>query len=152
MTYLRSAFSYSSPKTPQSQPIPNTTQVPNNAGGYTWAIDHWKRLNRFLILGSEGGTYYVTESKLILENSTAVRKCIDEDGLRVVKEVAEVSISGRAPKNDPALFVLAMCCAFGNQDTKKAAFSILTDVARIGTHLFHFVDFCVGHDQVHKSR
>ena len=41
--------------TPQSQPIPGSAQVPNSAGGYTWQVDDWTRLDRFLILGAEGG-------------------------------------------------------------------------------------------------
>ena len=40
--------------TPQSQPIPNSNQVPNSAGGYAWAVDDWVRFDRFLILGAEG--------------------------------------------------------------------------------------------------
>lgn len=28
------------------------------SGGFTWAIDGLQRLQRFLCLGSEGGTYY----------------------------------------------------------------------------------------------
>ena len=34
--------------TPQSQPIPGSTQVPNSAGGYAWQVDDWTRLDRFL--------------------------------------------------------------------------------------------------------
>ena len=26
-------------QTPQSEPIPNTTQVPNSGGGYSWKVD-----------------------------------------------------------------------------------------------------------------
>jgi hypothetical protein len=50
--------------TPQSQPIPGSTQVPNSAGGYAWQVDDWTRLDRFLILGAEGGTYYIAEHDL----------------------------------------------------------------------------------------
>ncbi len=39
----------------------------NNAGGIVFRINHWKQLNRFLIIGSEGGTYYVKEKKLTIE-------------------------------------------------------------------------------------
>ena len=28
-----------------------------SAGGYAWAVDRWTRLDRFLVLGSEGGTF-----------------------------------------------------------------------------------------------
>lgn len=131
--------------TPQSQPIFGSNQVPNTAGGYAWALDNWKRLDRFLILGSEGGTYYITEQDLTLENAEAVLDCIREDGPRVVAQLTAVSEGGRAPKNDPALFVLALCFAYGNEATKKAAASALPKVARIGTHLFHFADFVQQH-------
>src|SRR5437868_3324769 len=67
---------FSTRQTPQSQPIPGSGQVPNSAGGYAWAVDDWKRLSRFLILGSEGGSYYATERKLTVENAEAVRRCI----------------------------------------------------------------------------
>ena len=51
-------------RVPQSAPIPDSGQVPNSAGGFAWAVDGWTRLRRFLVLGSEGGSYYASESKL----------------------------------------------------------------------------------------
>src|SRR5215216_5608866 len=104
--YLHKAFNKQ--RTPQSRPIPGTGQVANSAGGFAWAVDDWVRLDRFLILGAEGGTYYIGEQPLTLENAEAVSRCIDLDGVRVVARVVEISYSGRAPKNDPALFVLAL--------------------------------------------
>ena len=38
----------------QSRPIPGSTQVANSSGGYSWQVDDWTRLDRFLILGAEG--------------------------------------------------------------------------------------------------
>lgn len=130
---------YQTRETPQSQPIPGSTQVPNNAGGYAWGIDDWARLDRFLILGSEGGTYYVDEKTLTIRNADAVARCIKEDGLRVVKRAAEISHTGRAPKNDPALFVLAMCMSpdFADTATRQAAADQFNSIVRIGTHLFN---------------
>ena len=90
-------------KTPQSLPIPASSQVPNSAGGYAWGVDDWTRLARFLVLGSEGGSYYASEPKLTLENAQAVRRCLQADGLRTVQEIVAVSDAGRAPRNDPAL-------------------------------------------------
>src|SRR5581483_7315445 len=105
---------FSTKKTSQSQPIPGTDQVRNSAGGYAWAVDDWKRLDRFLILGSEGGSYYASEQKLTVENAEAVRRCIAADGARVVARIVEISDAGRAPKNDPALFALAMAAGLGD--------------------------------------
>jgi len=73
--------------TPQTQRIPGSTQVPNSAGGYAWPVDDWMRLDRFLVLGSEGGTYYIKEPKLTIENAEAVTRCLAADGPRVVRKV-----------------------------------------------------------------
>src|SRR3954451_3807909 len=79
-------------------------QVPNSAGGFAWAVDVWTRLRRFLVLGSEGGSYYASEWSLTRENAQAVEACVREHGARAVAEIVRVSAEGRAPKNDPALY------------------------------------------------
>src|ERR1700679_1297185 len=81
-------------------------QVQNSAGGFVFAVSKWTRLDRFLVLGAEGGTFYAGEHKLVLENVTCVRECLAEDGARTVARIVEISDSGRAPKNDPAIFAL----------------------------------------------
>lgn len=128
-------------QTTQSQPIPGSDQVPNSAGGFAWQVDDWTRLERFLILGNEGGSYYATEQKMSRENAQAAEKCLKADGKRVVQMVVDISKAGRAAKNDPAIFVLAMASKLGDQDTKKAAREALSAVCRIGTHLFHFAQY-----------
>ena len=55
--------------TPQTRPIPGETQVPNSAGGFVYALDPWARLDRFLVLGSESGTYYASPPGLTQENA-----------------------------------------------------------------------------------
>jgi 60 kDa SS-A/Ro ribonucleoprotein len=131
-------------QTPQSQPIPGSNQVPNSAGGFAFPVDEWTQLDRFLILGTEGGSYYATEQKLTAENAKNVLKCIQTDGLRVVERVATISHEGRAPKNDPAIFALAMCFAYGDADTKRSASAALIKVCRIGTHVLHFAEYVNG--------
>lgn len=140
MGYLR-GHGARSVATPQSLSIPGTAQIPNSAGGYAWAVDDWMRLHRFLVLGSEGGTYYIKEATLTRQNAEAVERCIKADGLRVINEIVAISEAGRAPKNDPALFALAMCAALGDAVTKREALAVLPRVARIGTHLFHFAAY-----------
>lgn len=135
---------YSTRQTPQRQPIPGSTQTPNSAGGFAWAVDDWTRLDRFCVLGNEGGSYYASEQTLTRENAEAVRRCIEADGPRAVARFVEISEAGRAPKNDPALFALAMAAGLGDLATRRAAFEALPRVARIGTHLFHFAEYLEG--------
>ena len=135
---------FSTRQTPQNQAIPGSQQVANSAGGFAWAVNDWARLERFLIFGSEGGTYYIRPRELTIENAEAVLRCVQENGRLVVEHVVEISENGRAPKNDPALFVLAICAGLGDEATRRAALEALPRVARIGTHLFHFLQFVEG--------
>jgi 60 kDa SS-A/Ro ribonucleoprotein len=139
MSYLKNAArAVATP--PQSEPL-DKRQVPNSAGGYAYPVDKWVRMDRFLILGSEGGSYYATEQKLTKENLDAVAECVKEDGLRAVRRIIEISDAGRAPKNDPALLALAYAAGAGDEATRAFALASLPKVARIGTHLFHFVSY-----------
>lgn len=126
-------------ETPQSEPA-DTRQVPNSAGGYAFAIDKWQRLERFLVLGCEGGTYYTSERQLSRENAKCVIECLTEDGARAVETIAALSESGRAPKNDPAVFALALAAAHESPATRARALEALPRVCRIGTHLFQFAE------------
>lgn len=110
----------------------------NSAGGFALTVDDWTRLKRFLVLGSEGGSYYAGALKLTRENAEAVERCLAADGARVVDTIVQVSEAGRAPKNDPALFALALAASVGDEATRVLALAALPRVARTGTHLFQF--------------
>jgi 60 kDa SS-A/Ro ribonucleoprotein len=129
---------FSTQTTPQSEPIPGTNQVENSAGGYVFQIDDWGRLDRWLILGSEGNTYYATEKKMTVDNASCVLRCVTADGLRTVARIVEISKAGRAPKNDPAIFALAVALKKGNLETRQAARKAVLEVCRIGTHILMF--------------
>jgi 60 kDa SS-A/Ro ribonucleoprotein len=139
MSYLKR---HGTKRVPQWAPLPG--QVANSDIGYSWPVDVWTRLRRFLILGSQGGSYYASEWKLTRENAEAVERAIRADGKRAVDEIVAVSKEGRAPKNDPALFALAMAAGAGDEETRKAALGALPQVARTGTHLFQFASFVEG--------
>lgn len=129
--------------TPVSVPIYGREKemVVNSTGAMVFDIGHWKQLERWLILGVESNTYYASQSKLVKENATAIQKCIKEDGVRVVNKIVEISDSARAPKNEPALFGLALCASYGDEKTKAAANAALPKVARIGTHLLIYTGY-----------
>lgn len=135
---MKYATLFNRKNTPQSRPIPGTDQVPNSAGGYAWAVDGWAQLDRFLILGSDCGTYYIAPRKLTEQNAKHVIELLKVDGERVVNRVVEVSQKGLAPKNDPAIFALALAASMGDEKTRALALQALPSVARTGTHLFAF--------------
>src|SRR6476620_10677544 len=135
---------FSTKTTPQSEPIPGSKQVPNSAGGFAWQLDDWARLDRFLVLGCEGGTFYVGERELTVENAHTVARCIAADGPRTIRQIVAISEAGRAPKNDPAIFSLAMAAKLGDESTRREAYLALPKVCRIGTHLMHFAEYAQG--------
>lgn len=73
------------------------------------------------ILGTEGGSYYSGERALTIDNADAVMRAIEHDGPAVVRRTVEIPGAGRAPKNDPAIFVLALAASRGDEATRQAA-------------------------------
>ena len=131
-------------QTPQSEPIPGKQMERNNAGGFSFVLDDWGRLERFLILGTVGGTYYASQQKHTKEALDVVRKCAAADFDRTLATVVQVSDSGRAIKNDEAIVALAILASDQNTQKSTQALRELPKVARIGTHLFQFVDVING--------
>lgn len=121
-------------------------QVKNWAGGYVFKIDPVDQVKRFLILGSDAPTYYASAKEMTLDNAKCIIALVgnDEKGLVVVNLIKEVSLSGRAPKNDPALFALAIAASHGTDKVRRAALDAIQDVCRTGTHLFHFAAYVSG--------
>ena len=127
--------------TPQRDPIPGSTQVKNDAGGFVWPVDDWTRLRRFLILGVDGGSYYATEQTLVKDNAHAVLRCIAADGQRTIDEIVSISEAGRNPKQQPVIFALAACAAAEDPEVRSQALDALPRVCRTGTHLFLFAGY-----------
>jgi len=125
----------------QLEPAMGKDQVKNNAGGFVFAIDDFKRLERFLILGVEGNTFYQSGKGLMKENAKCVEACIATDAKRTVDMAVSISQEGRAIKNDAALFVLAVVAGSKKAEDRLYALSNLSKVARTATHLFMFVSF-----------
>lgn len=127
--------------TPQTSPLPGSTQTRNDAGGYGWRVDHWKQFERFLVLGAEGGTYYATEQKTVKRSTKALDRCLAEDAARTIAMIVDISVAGRAVKNDPAIFALARAASSKDKATRRLALEAVGQVCRTGTHLHHFCQF-----------
>lgn len=135
-----------SKETLQTNPIPQSIstakQEMNSAGGFVFSLDKFKRLERFLILGSDSNTYYATGAQLTKENAKCVNECWNEDLARTQRIIYTISTEGRAAKNSPAIFAVALGTIHPNEHVRKAAFELVPKVCRTSTHLFEFVDTC----------
>ena len=141
MSNFSSLKKFSTLETPQTEPMPRTNQVKNNAGGYSFKTNNWDNLNRWIILGSTEGTYYVGEKDLTKQNYDFIVDCLDENPAHTINTIVELSIAGRAFSNDPALFALAVCASYDDVVVRRHALNCLPKVARTGTHLFHFAQY-----------
>ena len=118
--------------------------VQNDAGGYTFQLTPLQKLERFLILGTEGGTFYVKEQPLTLENAANIMQLVSESnetGTSVLKAIYDISTSGRAFRQSPGIFALAIAASHGTLHTKKAAFVLLPHICRTGSTLLEFVSY-----------
>ncbi|MDP9104457.1 MAG: TROVE domain-containing protein, partial [Candidatus Eremiobacteraeota bacterium] len=95
MNMLARIFRGRAAGTLQTLPQAGRTQVRADNGGYVYPLDRWARVDRFLILGSEGGTFYATEQRLTKENAVNLVEAVREDGARVVARVIALAESGR---------------------------------------------------------
>jgi len=140
-------------KTPQTEPILGKDMVKSESGGYVFQADIFTRLERFLILGTDGGTYYIDEHTLTRDNAANILACLDEHAKRVVHLIYDISLDGRAPRQNPLLFALAVCVSWGvHADVtdkryeeykryRRDALGRLEDIARTSTHLFIFLNY-----------
>jgi 60 kDa SS-A/Ro ribonucleoprotein len=127
-------------RTPQSEQA-DARQVQNNAGGFTFEVSAEDRIMRFLMLGTDGGTFYVKQKDLTKDNAKSVVDFATANGVRLVEILREVSVAGRAPRQNGTMFALAAVFTFGNAEAKQAAEAAFNDIVRTGEHLFMFVAY-----------
>jgi len=129
------------PQTQQARP----DQVKNDAGGYVFEADMWTRLNRFLVLGAESDSYYVGAEQKTFEAYKIIQDALKADGKRAVDMAVAISQGGIAPKNDPALWLMAMACApkYASDDVNAYALTKVRLVARTLSFLYTFLDMAL---------
>lgn len=133
---------FSTRATPQTERA-RIDQIPNSAGGYTFKVDARTRARRFLTIGVETGTYYIARGDLVRENAASLIELAStlEGAKWLVDEAVAISEAGRAPRNNEALFALALVSGSKIPEARRYALDALPRVARIGTHLFIFARY-----------
>lgn len=126
--------------TPQTQKA-DPRQIENAAGGKVFQVDDLGRFTRFLVTGVESGTYYVSAPALAASNAAFVRDFVQRAPEAAINEIVAVSTDGRAPKQQPGLFALAVATAADDMETRRAAWAALPLVVRTGSSLKTFVKY-----------
>ena len=129
-------------KNPVSTPARADMVKNNDGGGYVFKIDDMDRAKRFLVLGSEGN-FYRSGAEMSSQNAKTIIGLASDarTSKPLVDLIVEISTEGRAPKQNPALFALAIAASHGDGDSKRYALSKLPAVARTGTALFLFAGY-----------
>jgi len=103
-------------------------------------IELWNRLERVLTIGSVGGSHDISRNTLTQPAINTIKRCLDFDGCRTVTRAVNITDSGHALTNEPAIIVLAMAAAHTNDEVRRQALANLSKVCRTGAHLFQFCE------------
>jgi 60 kDa SS-A/Ro ribonucleoprotein len=130
---------FSTRATPQSEPAGAAT-IKNAAGGHVFAIDDMARVRRFLVLGSDG-TYYTRAPELTRQNAEVVLGLAKTNPVALVDMITEISVAGRAPRQNPAIFALAIAASVADEAGRGYALDALPKVIRTGSHMYLFAGY-----------
>lgn len=117
-------------------------QVENSAGGFVYQVGAPERMRRFLVLGSEGGTFYASQKDLTKANVDNLKALAAKDPFVYITVLEQANEQNIAPRHSTVLLALAVL--YGH--TTEAAARVwvkdnFTKIVRTGTHLFEFVDY-----------
>lgn len=125
--------------TPQTQKA-RADQIKNSAGGYVFKLSQADALDRFLILGTEGGTYYSSEKELSQRGMQLVHSCAARMSPAQFMERV-VHAANNAPKRTYALYALAVGLSAPSMELKNAARKSITKCVFTGTDFFELVSY-----------
>lgn len=124
-----------------AKPIPKKEMVKNSEGAFVFKTPLLKQVERFLIMGTEGGTFYISERKLTKDNCRIFEQALDKDYRSTIDLIVDISVKARCLKNETCIFALAVAASHKEVYVRKYALSKLNEVCRIGTHLFAFMEY-----------
>ena len=130
--------------TPQAERNPGTRLL-IRTDAPVWPATEWERFDRFLIYGTERGSYFMRERMLTVENAVDVLACIAADGPRAVRRIVELSAMRRVMSNETCVLALVMCAAFGNEATRTMALEAVPEVAHDDGEAVALLEAAVSH-------
>ncbi len=127
-------------RTPQREQA-DPREVKNYAGGYVFQAADGSALDRFLTIGTEGGTFYADEKNLTRVAAGRVLNMARDGNPLLIERATAISQAGRAPRNNPALFAMAAAAGLGPPGYRAQALAALPLVARTGSHLLTWAGY-----------
>ena len=129
---------------PQTMGLPG--QVANNAGGFSFPLPIEQEWMRYLIIGSkcESGNYYQTGGQIATQVARCIMAAVGNPTTckRLLCDVVDVSVKGRAAKQEMTMMALAAAIVFApNPECKALALDAVGEVCRIPTHWFMLLQF-----------
>ncbi len=120
-------------------------QVTNKSGYPVYQIDPVENLRRFLVLGSERNQYNagrnLKKQPLTLADCPTLATLLNTNPQAALNEIREISLAGRAAKQDMIMFALAAAARHEKLEVRKGALALLGEVCRTPTHLFQFLEY-----------
>jgi hypothetical protein len=131
-------------KIPQTIGLPG--QVANNAGGYSFPLPIEQEWMRYLIIGSksDNGSYYQCGGAIATTISRCIMAAVASPATceHLIRDIVDVSVKGRAPKQEMTMMSLAAAIVFPADSVCKAqALAAVNQVCRIPTHLFMLIQY-----------
>lgn len=115
-------------------------QVENSAGGYVYEVDSATRLRRFLVLGTEGGTFYASQKDLTKANVQFLKTFASMEPAHYYSVLHDADRDNIAPRHSTILLALAVLYTHtDDQETRDEIKTKFNMFVRTGTHLFEFV-------------
>lgn len=117
-------------------------QVQNNAGGFVYEVSAADRLRRFLVLGTEGGTFYASQRDLTRENTHFLAEYASKSPFEFMNVLVDVNANNSAPRHSTVLYALATLWRLTPDPLVKVEIKArFPEFVRTGTHLFEFTDY-----------
>ncbi len=126
-------------RNPVHAPLPG--MIANDTGGYAYKTSPLVDLGRYLILGTTKSTYYLNPETLVMRADDTILNALSVDPAGALELVAQISDGGRAPSNEPALYVLANALIHEDVKVRNMAGAAFGHVVRTGTHFLHLVGY-----------
>lgn len=126
--------------------VPVTTQtdsrqIQNDSAGFVFQADILTRLARFLILGAEGSTYYVSHQEHALRNIQTVAQALAQEPIQAIDLALDVSVQGRAMKQDAGLYLIAEALKHPTIAVRQHAAHAALKMTRTGSTLLTLIAY-----------